>query len=102
MDPAATSGRADGTQRTLAIVVLVVLGLLSLPLTAAFADSGSTEDLVVPIQLVLMAVVGAVVGYVLPGLGGAGSTKGRSAAVGVVLGLVLALVSVAVFYLLLD
>lgn len=102
MDPAATSTRSAGTQRTIALVVLVVLGLLSLPLTAAFADGGPTDALVVPIQLVLMAVVGAAVGYLLPGLGGAASTKGRSAALGVVLGVVLGLVSVVVFYLLLG
>ena len=102
MDPAAASSRNEGTQRAIALVVLVVLGLLSLPLTAAVADGGSSDGLVVLVQLVLMAVVGAAVGYLLPGLGGAGSTRGRSTAVGVVLGVVLGLVSVAVFYLLLG
>ena len=97
-----TPSTSTGTQRVIALVVLVAIGLLSLPLTAAVADGESTDDLVVPLQLVLMAVVGAVVGYLLPGLGGAGSTRQRSAALGVVIGLALALVSVAVFYLLLD
>ena len=97
-----TGGTGAGTQRTIALVVLVVTGLLRLPVVAAVADGDSTDQLVIPLQLLLMAVVGAVVGYLLPGLGGAGSTRGRSAALGVAIGVVLALVSVAVFYLLLD
>ena len=102
MDGTSTTGTNAGTQRTIALVVLVVTGLLSLPVVAAVADGDSTDQLVVPLQLLLMAVEGGVVGYLLPGLGGAGSTRGRSAAVGVVIGVVLALVSLAVFYLLLD
>ena len=108
MDPAASNASTArgtgnaGTQRAIALVVLVVLGILSLPVSAAFLDGDSTEDLVVPVQLVVMAALGALVGYVLPGLGGAGSTKARSAGVGAVVGVVLGLVGVAVFYLLLD
>ena len=105
MDTAASnagSTSSAGTQRAIALGVLLVLGILSLPVSAAFLDGDSTEDLVVPVQLVVMAVLGALVGYLLPGLGGAGSTKGRSAAVGAVVGVVLGLVGVAVFYLLLD
>ncbi len=91
-----------GSQRTIALVVLLVLGVLSLPVTAAFLDGESTDQLILPVQLVLMAVVGAVVGYLLPGLGGPASTKGRSAAIGAVIGVVLGLLGAALFYLALD
>jgi hypothetical protein len=49
-----------------------------------------------------MAVVGAVVGYLLPGLAGATASKGRSAWVGVVVGLLLAVVGIVFFFLLLS
>ena len=97
-----TATSANSTQRVVALAVLVVLGILSLPVSAAFLDGDSTEDLVVPVQLVVMAVVGALVGYLLPGLGGPSSSKGRSASIGVVVGLVAALLSIVVFYLLLG
>ena len=92
----------EARQRPIALGVLVVLGILSLPASAAFLDGESTEDLIIPVQLVVMAVLGALVGYLLPGLGGAGSSKVRSAGVGAVVGVVLGLLGVAVFYLLLD
>ena len=49
-----------------------------------------------------MAVVGAVVGYLLPGLAGATASKGRSAWVGVVVGLLLAVAGIVFFFLLLS
>ena len=89
-------------QRPIALIVLVVLGVLSLPVSAAFLDGESTEDLIVPVQLVAMAVLGALVGYLLPGVGGPSSSKGRSAAVGAVIGIVAGRIGVAFFYLALD
>ena len=99
MDTAAPNA---GTQRGVAAAILVVLGLLSLPISAAFLDGGSTEDLVVPVQLVVMTVVGAVVGYLLPGLAGPTATRSRGAVVGAGVGLAIAVVDIAVFYLLLG
>jgi hypothetical protein len=97
-----TAGTTHNNQRVVALVVLLALGILSLPVSAAFLDGDSTEDLVVPVQLVAMALVGAVVGYLLPGLAGPGAGRGRSAGVGAAVGLLVALLSVAVFRLLLG
>lgn len=97
-----TAESTSSSQRIIALVLLVVVGVLSLPVTAAFLDGDSTEDLVVPVQLVLVALVGAVVGYLLPGLGGPASARGRSAAVGAVVGLAGALLGVVIFVLLLG
>jgi len=97
-----TARSGNGTQRVVALVLLVGFGLLSLPVSAAFLDGDSTEDLVVPVQLVVMALAGAIIGYLLPGLAGPGSTNSRSAVLGALVGLLVALLSIAVFYLLLS
>ena len=98
----AATGPASGTQRTVAVLVVVVVGLLSLPVVATFLDSDSTEALVVPVQVALMAVVGALVGRVLPGIAGATATRPRGALVGAVLGVAVALLSAAFFVWLLG
>ena len=90
-----------GTQRIIALVVLLVAGVLSLPVVAALLDGGPSENLIVPVQLVLMAVVGATVGYLLPGLAGDDSSTGRGAAFGALVGVATALLGLAVFSLLL-
>jgi len=91
-----------GTQRAIALVVLLIAGILSLPIVAAFLDGESTENLVVPVQLAAMAAVGAVVGYLLPGVAGAGSSSTRSAGLGALVGVGTALVGLAIFFLLLG
>ena len=91
----------SGVLRGVAVVFLLLAGLLSLPVAAAFLDGGSTEDLIVPIQLAAMAVVGAITGYLLPGVAGFGSSSARSAMVGTVIGVAAALGGIAVFWLLL-
>ena len=96
-----TAETKSRVQRGVAVVLLLLAGILSLPVAAAFLDGGSTEDLIVPIQLAVMAVLGAVVGYLLPGVAGFGSTSARSAMVGAVIGLAAALGGVAIFSLLL-
>ena len=96
-----TTKTRSGVQRGVAVVLLLVAGLLSLPVAAAFLDGGSTEDLIVPIQMGAMAVLGAITGYLLPGVAGFGSTSARSAMVGAVIGLAAALGGVAIFSLLL-
>ena len=70
-------------------------------MVAAFLDGGSTEDLIVPIQLAVMALVGAITGYLLPGVAGFGSSSARSAMVGALIGVATALAGIAVFSLLL-
>jgi hypothetical protein len=96
------AGTANESQRPLALALIVVAGLVSLPVAAAVLDGESTDQLIVPVQLAAMAVLGAVVGYALPGLGGAGSSRPRSAALGTVVGVAAALVSLVVFALLLG
>jgi hypothetical protein len=96
-----TAETRSAVLRGVAVVLLLLAGLLSLPVCAAFLDGGSTEDLVVPIQLAVMAVLGAMTGYLLPGVAGFGSSSARSAMVGALIGVAAALGSVAVFSLLL-
>lgn len=85
-----------------AVVVLLIAGILSLPIVAAFLDGESTEDLIVPVQLAAMAAVGAIVGFLLPGIAGAGSSSARSAVLGALVGVATALAGVAIFFLLLG
>jgi hypothetical protein len=93
---------APGLQRLAALVLLLVVGVLSLPLAALALDGEGTENLILPAQLVGMGVVGAVVGFLLPGLGGPASTARRSVWVGVGLGVLFAVLGLVVFFLLLN
>jgi hypothetical protein len=97
----ATAETTNGLKRWVAVAFLFLAGLLSLPVVAAFLDGGSTEDLVVPVQLAVMAVVGAITGYFLPGVAGIGSSSARSALVGALIGVTAALAGIALFSLLL-
>jgi len=96
-----TAGSKAGSQHLVILVLLLATGILSLPIVAAFLDGDSTEDLIVPVQLVLMAVVGAVVGYLLPSIARTDSGSPRTAGIGAVIGVGSALVGVALFYVLL-
>jgi hypothetical protein len=96
-----TAGTKTGIQRGVVLVLLIAAGILSLPVVAAFLDGDSTEALIVPVQLGVMAVLGAIVGYLLPAVAGFGSSSVRSAGVGALLGVATALAGVAVFSLLL-
>ena len=58
---------APGLQRLVALVLLLAAGILSLPLAAFAFDGEGTENFILPAQLAGMAVLGAVVGYLLPG-----------------------------------
>jgi hypothetical protein len=96
-----TAETVSGVQRGVALVLLLLAGLLSLPVVATFLDGRSTENLVVPVQLGAMAVLGAVTGWILPGRAGLGSSSARSAMVGAVVGVAAALGGIALFSLLL-
>ena len=89
-------------QRLLGIVVLLVLGMLSLPAAASVLDGQGTENWIVPVQLVAMAAIGAGVTIALPGLAREGATTGRRAMTGAWWGLLAAAVGVVVFWLLLS
>ena len=60
---------APGVRRLVALLLLLAAGILSLPLAALAFDGEGTENFILPAQLAGMAVFGAVVGYLLPGLG---------------------------------
>ena len=89
-------------QRVAALLVLLVLGVLSLPVVAAFLDGEGTENWIIPVQLLLMAAVGALVGRLMPALAGPDATRGRAVLVGVVAGLAAAALGLIIFFLLLN
>ena len=89
-------------QRIVGIIVLLVLGMLSLPAVAYVLDDPGTENWIVPVQLLVMAAVGAAVTVALPGLAREGASTGRRAMTGAWWGLLAAFVGVVVFWLLLN
>jgi hypothetical protein len=89
-------------QRVVAVVALLVLGVLSLPVVAFFLDGEGTENWIIPVQLVLMAVVGAVVGRFVPALAGEGASRGRATATGALVGLGAAAIGLLLFFVLLS
>jgi hypothetical protein len=89
-------------QRVVGVLVLLVAGMLSLPLAASFLDDRGTENWIVPVQLLAMAVTGAGVAVALPALARAGAPTGRRALTGVWWGMLAAFVGVLVFWLLLS
>ena len=93
---------APGLQRLFALVLLLAAGIMSLPLAALAFDGEGSENWILPAQLGGMALVGAVVGLLLPGLGGPTATTRRSVWTGVGLGLLFAVVGVVIFFLLLN
>lgn len=88
--------------RVLAYLVLLVAGVLSLPVAAAFFDGEGSENWILPVQIGGMAVVGALVGATTPALVGEGASTGRRVVLGAVIGVVVALIGVALFFLLLN
>lgn len=97
------SGQAHpGLHRPLALLLLLAGGVLSLPLAAVFLDGEDTDTWVLPAAAVAMAVFGAVVGSVLPGVAGPTASAGRGRAVGALAGVVMVALGALVFYLLLG
>ena len=93
---------SPAAQRVVGIVVLLVAGMLSLPLSAFFLDDPDTENWVIVVQLVAMAAIGAAVTIALPALAREGAATGRRAVTGIWWGLLAALVGVLVFWFLLN
>jgi hypothetical protein len=89
-------------QRIVAILILLVAGVLSLPVSAAFFDGEGSENWIVPVQLAAVAAVGAVVGALLPGLAGADSSRGRAMRIGAVVAVGMAVLGVAIFFVILN
>jgi hypothetical protein len=101
---AETGTRTAGStgQRVIAVVLLFVAGVVSLPISATFLDGEGNENWIVPAQLAGMALVGAVVGVLLPGLAGASASGGRAARTGALVGVGMAVLGVAIFFVLLN
>ena len=89
-------------QRWGAVLILLVVGVLSLPVTAYFFDGEGSENWIVPVAVLLMAVLGAVVGSLMPGLAGAGATQQRGALIGAAVGVAMLVLGIVVFFLLLS
>jgi hypothetical protein len=90
---------SPAAQRLVGIVVLLVLGMLSLPAAAYVLDSPGTENWIVPVQLLAMAAAGAAVTVALPAMARAGAPSGRRAMTGAWWGLLAALAGVAVSWI---
>ena len=88
--------------RPVAYVVLLVAGVLSLPVVAAFVDGEGAENWILPAMIAETAVIGALVGVATPDIAGAGAPTGKRAAVGAAIGVVCALIGVAIFFVLLS
>ena len=86
----------------LALLVLLVLGVISLPLVASVVDGEGTENWILPVQLLVMAVVGAFAGWLVPQLGGRDASRRRGILVGAALGVAAGVVGLIVFFLLLN
>jgi hypothetical protein len=89
-------------QRVVGVLALLVAGMLSLPLAAYVLDGQGTENWIVPVQLLGMALIGAGVTVALPALARVGAPTGRRALTGVCWGLLASFVGVLVFWLLLS
>jgi hypothetical protein len=89
-------------QRILAVVVLLVVGVFTLPVVAYFFDDEGAENWIVPVALLVVAVIGALVGRALPGLAGEGASGARATVVGAVTGVACLVVGLALFFLLLS
>ncbi|MGA8047662.1 MAG: hypothetical protein WCA30_15490 [Dermatophilaceae bacterium] len=88
--------------RIAAVVVLLALGVLSLPLVAIVFDEAGQEGWIIPVQVVVMALIGAGIGMLVPALAGAGASRARAAVVGALIALVGVAISLVLFVLLLD
>ena len=89
-------------RRLLTLVLLLAAGMLSLPVAAAFFDGEGSENWILPVQLGAMALIGAGATLAVPELAKDGASVGRQVATGAILGVVMAVVGVVVFFLLLN
>jgi len=89
-------------QRVLGVVVLLVTGLLSLPVSAFLFDGEGTENWIVPVQLLAMAATGAALALGLPAMARADAPAGRRALTGAWWGLLAAFGGVLLFWLALN
>jgi hypothetical protein len=91
-----------GLHRPLALLLLLAAGVFSLPVAALFLDGEDTENWVLPAAFVAMAVVGAIVGTLLPGVAGPHASAARGRLVGMGIGIAMVVLGTLVFFLLLN
>lgn len=89
-------------QRVVGAVLLLATGMLSLPVAAFLLDGRATENWIIPVQLLAMAVTGAALTVGLPGLAREGASTGRRIRTGIWWGLLAALVGVVVSWFLIS
>ena len=89
-------------QRWTAVLILLVLGIFSLPVAAAPFGEDDNENLIIVVAVAFMVVAGLIVGALLPGLAGEGASRGRGALVGALVGVGMLVLGVVVFFLLLS
>ena len=89
-------------QRVVGAAILLVTGILSLPVAAFFFDREGTENWIAPVQIALMAAIGAAVTVAFPAMWRAGASTGRRAFTGIWWGLLAAFVGVMFFFLLIS
>ena len=89
-------------QRAVGIVILLVAGMASLPVSASLFDAQGSENWIVPVQLLAMGAIGAGLAVALPALARDGAPTARRALTGAWWGLLAALVGVVVFWFLLN
>ena len=93
---------SPAAQRLVGVVVLLVLGMLSLPAAAYVLDGQGTENWILPAQLLAMAGAGAAAAVALPALAREGASTGRRALTGAWWGLAAAFAGVVVSWLLVS
>ena len=93
---------SPAAQRVVGVVVLLVTGMLSLPVAAFLLDGRGTENWIIPVQLLAMAVTGAALTVGLPALAREGATTGQRIRTGTWWGLLAALVGVLVSWFLIS
>ncbi|MEO5609873.1 MAG: hypothetical protein ABIQ61_06750 [Ornithinibacter sp.] len=82
--------------------LLLIAATLGLPLVASVLDGPGTENWIIPVYLLVMAVIGTAVTLALPAMARAGAPTGMRALTGAAWGMLLALIGVLVFWLLLN
>jgi len=90
------------SQRVVAVVVLLASGILSLPLAAAALDGGRTENWIIPVQLLVVAAIGAALTVALPAMARVGAPAGIRALTGLGWGLLAGLAGILLFWFLLN
>lgn len=89
-------------QRVVAILVLLVAGILSLSLAASVLNRSDTENWIIPVHLLLMAVIGTGVTLAVPAMAREDTPTAMRALTGMGWGILTALTGMLAVWLLLN